>query len=408
MLSVLIETAVPLLSLFIFILGMGFFSTLLALKMTLNHASPFIIGAMTGVFYAGLVLGSFRAERFISRVGHIRAYSAFSSVLAVICLLHGLFYNLPLWLLLRFIAGLASAGLFIVIESWLLCKSTEVNRGQILSLYMITFYAAQSFGQFFLNLGDPQTMLLFAIASMMCSLSIIPLSMSHVRSPQYDEPSTLGFRKLLKISASGLLGSMSSGLIMGGIYALLPTFLSDLFHEKSQVANYMFALIFGGMLLQYPVGKLSDIFERRLVLIVLSVAIIIISFALIWEYQSPIFFFILMMIFGGLTFTLYPISVSHACDSLEPRDIVAGTQGLLLAYSLGAMVGPFIAPLFMHAWGSQGLFIYFISVCGLIIPLFIIRKTQKEDLTQEEAFLTMPQTTPIMSEIDPRGEPGSV
>lgn len=149
MIAVVFETFVPLLSLFIFLLGTGFFSTLLALAMTLNHASPVMIGAMTAVYYAGLVLGSFRAERFITRVGHVSAYSVFSSMLAVIYLVHGFLYDVSLWIILRFIAGFAAAGLFVVIESWLLCKSTQTNRGQVLSLYMIAFYAAQSLGQFF-------------------------------------------------------------------------------------------------------------------------------------------------------------------------------------------------------------------------------------------------------------------
>lgn len=404
MLLVLSETFVPLLSLFILILGVGFFSTLLALVMTLNGAPALSIGALTGVYYAGLVFGSFRIERFISRVGHIRAYSAFSSTLAVVCLLHGMLYNVWFWLGLRFIAGFACAGLFVVIESWLLCKSTRVNRGQILALYMITFYAAQSLGQFILNVGDPHTMLLFALTSMTCSLSIIPLSMTHVQSPQYDEPSTLSLKTLLNKSASGLLGCFSSGLIMGGIYGLMPVFLTHLFHDKAEVAKYMFAIILGGMLLQYPVGKLSDVYERRLMLIIIASASILVFLAvLLTNHQIIWLFFGLMMLIGGLTFTFYPISITHACDSLDTADIVAGTQSLLLAYSVGAMIGPFIAPLFMQLLGADGLFIYFISVFVVSIPLLILRKAQKVATPQEEPFMSMPQTSPILMEIDPRG-----
>lgn len=405
MFFVITETIAPLLSLFIFILGNGFFSTLLALAMALNHEAPMAIGALTGVFYAGLVFGSFRIERFITRIGHIRAYSVFSASLAVICLIHGLHYNLWLWLILRFAAGFVTAGLFVVIESWLLCKSTPQNRGQVLSLYMITFFAGQSLGQFFLNLGDPGAMSLYVVASMMCSLSIIPLSMTSVRSPEYDEPSTLSLKKILKQSTSGLLGCLSSGMIMAGIYGLMPLFLNNLFHHKAAVANYMFTIIFGGMLLQYPIGKLSDILARRLVLIYVAIATICISLLVIlFKADTPFVFFFLMLFVGGLTFTLYPISISHACDSFSPKDMVAGTQSLLLAYSIGAMVGPFVASIFMHVLGDQGLFVYFISICALTIPILIIRKAQKSDIPQEDAFVSIPQTSPILMELDPRGE----
>lgn len=404
MLNVIYETFVPLVSLFIFVLGTGFFSTLLALKMTVAQEPAILIGALTGVFYAGLVLGSFRIEGFIIRIGHIRAYSAFSSMLAVICLLHGIYYNPWFWILLRFVAGFATAGLFVVIESWLLCKSTHVNRGQVLSLYMIVFYAAQSLGQFFLNLGDTQTMLLFAVTSMLCSLSIIPLSLSTVQTPVYEEPSTLSLQKLLNKSASGLLGCLSAGMIMGVIYGLLPTYLSHLFHDKADVARYMFAVIFGGMLLQYPVGRLSDVIERRLVLILIATGTIGVSLLVMAIEAHREWLFLLLGLFGGLTFTFYPISISHACDALDNRDIVAGTQSLLLAYSVGAMTGPFIAPLFMHLMGAEGIFVFFMTICVLIIPIFIIRKAQKPDIPQEEPFISMTQTTPIMAEIDPRGE----
>lgn len=404
MLAVITETFAPLLSLFIFVLGNGFFSTLLALVMTVKHEPPIAIGAMTGVFYAGLVLGSFRIEHLINRVGHIRAYSAFSSTLAITCLLHGIVYDLGFWLILRFVAGFATAGLFVVIESWLLCKGTRTNRGQILSLYMITFYGAQSFGQFFLNLGDPQTMLLFAITSMLCSLSIIPLSMTKSQSPQFEEPSTLKLRKLIKESASGLFGCFAAGLIMSSIYALMPTYLSNLFQTKADVARYMFAIIFGGMLLQYPVGKLSDLFERRLVLIIIGASTIVVSLAIILLPHKSMDFFLLMGLLGGLTFTFYPISITHACDNLDTKDLIAGTQSLLLAYSIGAMFGPFLAPVFMHLFGGAGLFLYFICVSGSTIPLFLIRKKQKKDTPPEEPFLSLPQTSPILLELDPRSE----
>ncbi|STX36967.1 MFS transporter [Legionella feeleii] len=387
---VMIEIFVPLLSLFIFILGTGFFSTLLALNMTLSHASPLAIGAMTGVFYAGLVVGSFRMDRFISRVGHRRAYVLFSATQAIICLLHGIFYQVGLWLFLRGLAGFASAGLFVVIESWLLGKSTAMNRGRVLSLYMISYYAAQSLGQFFLNLAEPDTLSLFALTSILCSLSIIPLAMSRVNPPKYEEASTLSLQKLLDKSMAGFVGCLSSGLIMGGIYGLMPALLSDLFHDNSKVANYMFAIIFGGMLLQYPLGRLSDLVARRLVLILIAVATSIVSFILMTTHINPWCFFILMLLFGGLTFTLYPISISHACDTLETCDIVAGTQSLLLAYSLGAMAGPLLAPWFMHVFGMGGLFIYFITVCSLMTPFFLLRKSAEVGEPQEESFLANP------------------
>ncbi|OCH99539.1 hypothetical protein A8135_07625 [Legionella jamestowniensis] len=384
MITVLFETFVPLLSLFIFLLGAGFFSTLLALNMTLNHASPVEIGALTGIYYAGLVAGSLRAERFITRVGHGNAYAVFASTLAIICLIHGIFYNVHLWLALRFIGGFIIAGLFIVIESWLLCKSTKMNRGQVLSLYMISFYGAQSLGHFFLNVGETQSLIPYVIASMMCSLSIIPIAMSYVSSPKFDKPSTLSFATILRVSPSGLAGCLLSGLIMGGLFGFMPTYLNHIFHDKAEVAKFMFVIIFGGMLLQYPVGKLSDVMERSIVLILLTLATVIVSILLMKGYHHTSLIVILMALFGGFTFTIYPISISCACDELHECDIVAGTQSLLLAYSVGAMIGPFIASFYMHISYARGLFMYFSSICAVALPMFIMWRAQKINRTSPE------------------------
>lgn len=394
----------PLLSLFIFMLGNGFFQTLLALKMNLNHQPTLLIGAMSSVFYAGIVIGAFRIEKVILNVGHIRAYAGFASVLATMNMLSGMISHDLILLLLRLIAGFATAGVFVVLESWLLSGSSVKNRGQILALYMISFYLAQALGQYFLYLDKPTSLSLFAICSMSSSLSILPLTLVKVSSPEFEEPSALGLKKLYRNAASGLVGCFSSGLIMGAIFGLLPLFFAHVLGHKSEVAFYMSVLIFGGMLLQYPMGKLSDVIERRLVLIIISVAgifALLLSYALV---NNAVLFVIATAVLGGLTFTLYPVSISHACDALDNKDIVAGTQSLLLAYSVGAMIGPFIAPFFMSWLGLWGLYFYLGCVCLSLLPILVWRKTHKENTEQEESFSPMPQTSPIMSEIDPRSD----
>lgn len=404
MFGVIKQTLAPLLSLFIFVLGSGFFSTLLSLNMNMHHEPALLIGAMTGLYYAGLVCGSFQIEHFIIRVGHIRAFSTFASALAVISLLHGIFYEMYFWLFLRFIGGVATAGLYVVIESWLMCKSDAFTRGRVLSLYMITFYAAQALGQFLINFGSPNELLLYAVTTMLCSLSVIPLSMTYVAMPEIEEPSAMGFKELYRHTASGLFGCFCAGLMLSAIYGLFPILFADVYQDRSTVAMMMFFIIAGGMALQYPVGKVSDIVERRLVLIVICVLTIVLSLLLMYAFHYYWLTIGLITLFGGLTFTIYPVSISYACDALDAKDIVAGIQSLLLAYSIGATIGPFAAPLFMHLRNNEGLFVYFIIISVILIVLFAWRKTQQTAQPQEEPFQVMTQTTPIMAELDPRAD----
>lgn len=394
----------PLVSLFILVLGSGLFTTLLVVRLHLDHASTMTIGVMTGAYYIGLILGSFRIEKFIIRVGHIRAFSAFASALAVVSLLQGILFSTWIWILLRLIGGFATAGLFIVIESWLLILGTIKTRGQILAFYMITFYAAQACGQFLINLGDPKTLLLFSISAMLSSLSVIPLAMTKVGQPQISAPSALSFKQLYKTSGSGVIGCFSGGLIMGAIYGLLPLFIIEQTKSNSLISLFMALTIFGGMALQYPFGKLSDHVERRIVLIMITILMMIASFAMVYAFDYSYVAYMAVFLFGGMTFTIYPVSISHACDNLEPNDMISGTQGLLLAYSIGAAIGPILGAVFMRYLGTDGLFAYFILVGIILTCFFGWRRYQIPSSKPEEPFVSLPQTTPITAELDPRTE----
>lgn len=403
--TVLLQNSAALVTLFIFVSGNGFYSTFIASILSEQGASSFTIGLMTTGFYGGLVVGSFRIERLIARVSHIRAYAAFASMMAVIPLLHGLIDDIIFWFFLRFIAGIATAGVFIVVESWLLTMSTLSSRGQMLALYMVTFYASQSLGQQFLRLYDNNAMLLFAVISITSSLSILPVAITRAETPSYAEPSTLKLSQIFSKCASGLVGCFLAGMLLGTIYGLFPVYFTLQFEEPALVASLMSIIIFGGMLLQYPVGKLSDVYERRIVLFftaLLSIGVLIVMQLFTQSFYT---FAALCALFGGLVFTLYPVSISYACDSLSTADIVAGTQTLLLSYSIGSMSGPLVAALFMKYDPYYGLFVYMMAILAVLALFLGWRKTVKASNPHEEAFIAYPQNSPIGCEADPRGEP---
>ncbi|MDF2868423.1 MAG: superfamily transporter [Gammaproteobacteria bacterium] len=405
MLQVLRSTLTPLISLIIIILGSSLMTTLLTVKLSHLGVSNLMIGGMSAAFYGGLVLGSFKIEPFIARVGHIRAYAAFASTLAVVSILHGLWLNVWVWLILRLVAGYSIAGLFVVIESWLLERSTVQTRGQVLALYMTALYAGQAAGQLLLNVSDINTLVPFCLITLLCSLSIIPLSITYVKSPALGEPSVLNFLKLYKISPTGVIGSFSSGLVLGAVYGLLPLAMSQFGYSLKEIGWFMGLTILGGTVLQYPIGHVSDRLDRRYVLMIVYWLTLGTSLSLLLLGGSLKFLFaILTFTLGGFAFVLYPLAISHACDYLTPKDIVAATGGLLLAYGIGATLGPLIAPVFMHVLGPRGLFVYFILVAGVMATFIYWRSKVKPSvpLAEQQDFVIATSTTPILNELDPR------
>lgn len=404
---ILATTFSPLVSLLIFTLGNGLFTTLVIVNLHERAVSPTIIGAMTGVYYTGFILGSFRIEKLILRVSHIRAFSAFASGLAVVILSQSLVLDPYFWLAMRLIGGFCTAGLFIVIESWLLALSTPKNRGRILALYMIVLYAAQALGQLLLNVQKPNSFVLFAICAMLSSLSVIPLAMSRTQAPTVAEPSTLSLRAIYSLSGTGVISCFGGGLLLGAIYGLLPLYLAETLRETNYVSTLTALVILGGMLLQYPIGRISDSIERRLVLIGLGIAITVLSLVFLLPFHGVWVLAVMLFILGGFTFTVYPIAICHACDSIDPKHIVAATQSLLLAYSVGAAVGPFIAPLFIDLLGVRGLFAYLGTVTSILTGYLITRHLHRPRMVPEEQFVLAPQTTPMVYELDPRREENS-
>ncbi len=393
----------PIFSLFLFAIGNGLLNTLLILKLHAQGSTSVAVGLMSALFYLGLFIGSFNIEKLIIRVGHIRAFSAFASILTVSTLIQAVYYDLNLWLLLRLIAGVCSAGIYVVIEGWLLTMGHHSMRGRILSIYMLVLYSAQAMGQMLIKFNNVESNVLFIFVAVTSALSVIPLSITKAKSPVLEAPSALGFREIFDLTKTGAIGCMCSGMILSCIYGLLPLYIIKEMHDNNLVALGMFLVIFGGMLFQYPIGRLSDLIERRKVLFVLCLASITACLSIISTPNSMISFYLAIFILGGVTFTLYPISISHACDSLEQKDITSGTQALLLFYSIGAICGPLVAPIFIRTLGSSGLFIFFISISLFLTYILSWRKAVTEVVLPDEPFINVTTTSPIILELDPRG-----
>ena len=397
----------PIFSLFVIILGNNFLLTVVPLRMKLDGYSTEVVGYLTAAYFAGLMIGALLINRLLEGVGHIRAFAAFAAFFTVLSMLQGVFVHPAFWLVLRFFSGICMAGIFVTIESWLLVKSSVHMRGKALSIYMITTFAGQSLGQLFLDISDPSTIYPFCLGVILASVAIVPLALTKTRAPIIEEPSILNPLKLFKTSPLGTIGAFLSGCILGSVYGLLPLYTFNLDFTHSQIAAVMSITILGGLILQYPVGIISDRLDRRKVLFSLSLFTGICSLLMgLFPTQSFELFLVLAFIFGGLSFATYPVSVSHACDLIDSKDLVAATGGMLLFYGTGAIVGPILISYPMNYFGNSGFF-HFITFISLVLTLFTLMRVIKKTPTAKEdklPYSNMPRTTPMASELDPRAE----
>ena len=373
MLQLLTALFYPIVSLIILILGSGFFTTFVSVRLGLEGASNELIGVVTSAFYTGILLGSFRSPRWISRIGHLRVLVALCAASSAFTLGMSLWTHPLFWALLRFLSGVAMGGLFVVIESWFLLLSRTDMRGQALSVYLAVFYMALSIGQFFIGTVDPTGFTPFCISGGLSALAILPIVIFDLQLPQAIHAETGSFWDVFRASGRGCFGGIVSGMLLSAIYGLGPAYAEEIGLSGQGIATFMFMIIFGGLCLQWPLGKLADLTSRRGTLILAALGAAIFSaFIGVLDTSSWSSLMILCWLFGGFSFVVYPLSMAFTCEGIDEKRIVAATGGFVLAYGIGAIIGPLIAPLFMGWSGPGGLFYFLALICLTLAIISLI------------------------------------
>lgn len=410
----LIAIAALLLGSAILNLGSGLLGTALALRMAVAEFPVIVAGAITSGYYVGYWLGVFWAYRLLAGVGYIRAYAALASIFAATTLMLPFFVAPEPWGAVRFVHGFCIAGLAVCSESWLNERAVNENRGRIFSLYMIVIYVAQVGGQLLLLVPDASGFGLFAISAALLSLALVPVAGTRTVAPTPNPPSRLGLRDLWNVSPVGVAGALSSGLILGAFYGLMPYFAEEAGLGTAGTSRLMAAAIIGGLLFQWPLGRLSDRTDRRYVLLgvllvtfvigmVTAAALLIPGLAA----HVPTMLLILAPALGAAIFTIYPLGAAHTNDSVDSAHLVSASAGLILAYGTGAIAGPAVAALMMMAVGPAGLFVFF-AMAGLLVAVFTLWRIGQRaapPLEDREPFHVAARTAPPTAGIVPLAEP---
>lgn len=390
----------PILGLFVVCIGNAFISSLTTLQLDAAGASATVIGIISSSYFVGLTIGAIFHDRLIVRIGHIRAYSGFVSLIAVTVLLQGLIFNHTAWFILRLINGWASVGVYLVVESWLLLASDPKIRGRLLAIYMIALYGSGMLGQ--LELGTITqwgAMAPYMVAGMLASLSVLPMVMIPRVSPLVERVEPLSPRQLLRMTPTGVMGCFGSGVAIAAIYTLLPLYLQRIDFNVDEVGKMMSIVILGAMLLQYPVGRWSDLKDRQVTLIVLSAACAILSLAILLLPNSSSLLMILLFLLGGGVFAIYPVAVSHAADRAPADALVRMIQGLLLINSLGSAISPLLISPVMTKMGAPGLFWSFLALNIGLTAYFVMRRNTRPAPAPIAPFTAAAQMSPVGVEL---------
>ena len=398
-------------------LAYGFQGSLLGVRAVKEEFSLAATGFMMSGYFVGYFIGAITIPKLISRVGHIRIFAAFASIASLVVLIHAVFVNPLVWFLLRVLTGISMVSIYTVAESWLNDRASNKNRGSVLSLYMVILYGAMGCGMFFLNFSNPINFEPFILISIITSAALIPILLTKRKPPTFKKIETMSLKEAYFSSPFGIVSSFFYGTIQSALFTLLAVYAAGMNFSIFQISVVTFLLAISGAVSQWPVGKLSDIYDRRKVIIIVSFAAAFFAFcAILASAQmylpdglatSKFWFYVFLILFSFCSLPMFSLILAHTNDFIPKEKFVAAGASLQFTFGMGAMGGPFLCSIFMNITNLNGFFV-FLMFFHILIGLYGIYRSRVRPVVEnpDSQFVAMPQSiTPAGIELNPTTEP---
>ena len=396
------------LGVFLLMVGMMLLGMGLALKVPSLYGEG-MSGIILSIHYVGLIAGAIWSRDMIQGFGHIRAFAAYATILSAAVVFHALIEDQIVWMVLRLVFGLCFGGLIAIFESWISDAAEPEQRGMIVAFYQFVTYFGQGLGMLSVNMVDIDGDTVFLLASVVLSVSLVPIVLTRLSAPTPDPFKPKSFGELFEVSPLALTGALGSGLILGSLYALTSVYLVKTGMQNFAITLINVAIVAGGMLFQIPLALVADRVDRRIallsvfMLIGLSCLAVMVRVAMGAGFvELCVWFFII----GGGTAMIYPIALARAYDFLKPEKYVAAASAMVMAYSATAFIGPAVGGVLMQRFGADLFLPLMVGMATLMALFTIYRMVRGENMTieQQEDIVVMPMrlTTSAGLALDPR------
>ena len=382
-------------------LGNGMQGTLLGLRASDEGFSGTVTGLVMSGYFLGFLGGAALAPAIIRKAGHVRVFAAMASLASVAILVHAMLVTPSVWAAMRILTGFAYCGLYVVTESWLNDRATNESRGRLLSVYLIITFIGMGGGQLTMNLASPSDYELFLLNAIVLSLALVPILLSANNEPDQTAPEPLRLRELLRISPVGTVGAFATGMAHGALFSMGAVFARGFDLSVAQVSVFMAAVIAGGALLQWPIGRLSDGMDRRRVIVGVSLVVIVAAaIAIPVGQHSDNGLVALGVLLGGAILPLYSLYAAYTNDHLRPAQMVAANSGLYTAVASGAVLGPALTGWLMDLFGPSGFLVFLMVTHAAMVLFTLYRMTRTESPHPDEQvhYAPLPGRTGELSE----------
>ena len=400
MLSVLKNSWALLLGMLFLMMGNGLQGTLIGVRGEIEGFSTLEMSVVMSSYFVGFLGASRVVPEMIRRVGHVRVFAALASFISAVLVLYPAIPHPIAWSIGRVIIGFSFCGVYVTAESWLNNAATNETRGQALSVYMIAQTVGIIAAQGLLLLADPAGYTLFIIISVLVSVSFAPILLSISPTPAFDTTKPMSLKNLIKTSPLGCAGMFLLGGVFAAQFGMSAIFGSKIGLSLGQISIFVSFFYIGAMLLQIPIGWLSDHMDRRR-LIMICAFIGAIGCVLPWTFAGNFYMLLVSaLLIGGMSNPLYSLLIAHTNDFLEYEDMAAASSGLLFINGLGAIAGPIVLGKMMDLMGAYGYFVILIALFVFLGLYAIYRMTRRAAATDTTSYTAvMPTGSPVALEL---------
>ncbi|MDQ7071072.1 MAG: MFS transporter [Rhodobacterales bacterium] len=377
MIKVFLGSWALLLGMLFLMLGNGIQGTLLGIRGEIEGFSTFEMSIIMSAYFGGFMGGSRLAPGMIRRVGHVRVFAALASFISAVLILYPVLPNVAAWTIGRAIIGFCFSGVYVTAESWLNNSATNETRGQTLSLYMLVQTLGIVAAQGVMALGDPSNYVLFVVSSGLVSVSFAPILLSVSPTPAFETTKPLSLVALFNISPLGCAGMFLLGGLFSAQFGMSAVYGAGLGLSLNEISIFVSSFFIGALIVQYPLGWLSDRMDRRI--LILAVSIIGTLGAILGMVLGGQFLTLLAASFviGGMTNPLYSLLLAYTNDFLDHDDMAAASGGMVFISGLGAIAGPVLTGAIMARIGPPGFFLFIGTLFATLAIYAVYRMTQR-------------------------------
>lgn len=390
--------------------GNGLLQVLMPLRMQAEGLSITAIGLVAATYGLGFSTGCFIAPAFIRHVGHIRAFASLAALVSVLVLAMTQAHSTAAWMILRGLTGVALACIFTLADGWISARASSSHRGRILSIYMICTKVTLMLSPLGIGLGDIRSDGLFMAVSACLTLSLLPIAATTTKEPPPPQGVKIDVKGLFAAAPSAVVGSFVVGLVNGPVIAITPVFGVSIGLSQEVAAALLVALQGGSLIMQWPLGWLSDRADRRIIIAALAAGTSAVSIGILLASQMNMQILVVWLFaaWGGLALCIYSICVAHACDIVDPGRIISTIGTLLFSWAIGVTIGPLLGALAMELLGPQGLFIYSALAALGLAAFIVVRIRLVQRLPAKGGFIEVAPTSSAANVVTSRAEAGAV